>query len=160
MYGRSCDVAVCRPSSFLSGLLQGATHTARSQGTAPDRRSPISLLACHVRQDATKAPTNGVQNGRRWFRTCRSVSRSVVCVGVRMVVKSIRLEDPYKPFRGNSRCVGECRLVVSLPANMFAACRWSSCFFVGAEGRSWGASQAAEHSTFRWTSSMGAGHSP
>jgi hypothetical protein len=42
------------------------------------------------------------------------------------------LEDPYKPFRCHSRRVVECRGLAILPADMFAACRRSSCFFVGA----------------------------
>ncbi len=66
------------------------------------------------------------------------MSGSVVCLVVRMVVKSIGLEDLYEPFHYNSRQVGECCGVAILPADMFAACRWSSCFFVGAGGRNWG----------------------
>jgi hypothetical protein len=68
---------------------------------------------------------------------CRWKSGSVVCLVVRMVVKKHRVRRPYKPFRCNSVWVGECRRLALLPADMFAACRWSMCF-VGAGGRNWG----------------------
>jgi hypothetical protein len=74
--------------------------------------------------------------------TCRCVSGSVVCLVVRMVVKSIGLEDPYDPYHGNSRRVGEGRGLALLPADMFAACRWSSGFFVCAGGQKVGAEQS------------------
>ena len=55
--------------------------------------------------------------------TCRYVSGSVVCLGIRMVDKSIGLEDPYMPFRVSSGHVVECRRRDSLPAIVSMECR-------------------------------------
>jgi hypothetical protein len=51
---------------------------ARSPKAALDIRSVVSMFACLLVVAATKASTNGLQNGRRWFRACRSVSLSRV----------------------------------------------------------------------------------
>ncbi len=84
--------------------------------------------------DPSSAPSPSLHLPPFLARTFRAPSLTVTSLTAPMT----GLEDPSRPFRSRSGWVGECRRFAFSPADLFAACRSLSCFFVGAGGKTGG----------------------